>query len=283
MHQMKFEVAGGLQVAADVMGPIDAPPVLLLHGGGQTRSSWKNSVDMVAALGYRCYSLDARGHGESDSDPRGDYTPSAFAGDLREIILRIGRPVVLIGASLGGVTSLLVAGEGGPPLAKALVLVDVTTRTNPYGVARIHAFMSANPNGFTSIEEAADAVAAYAPHRPRTSNSAGLAKNLRKIGDRFYWHWDPRFLGSWEVGHRQAGPRLEAATRALTIPILIVHAAKSDVIGPDEIEHFRSLAPQAEYVCVENAGHMVVGDDNNSFNRAITSFLERHLPLDGKA
>jgi pimeloyl-ACP methyl ester carboxylesterase len=276
---IRFKVPGGLIMASDVMGPSTGQPVFLLHGGGQTRGSWKNTMEILARLGYRAYAIDARGHGESDHDPDGTYTPDSFAQDLQAIIEQVGKPPILIGASLGGVISLLIAGEGGTAMAKGLVLVDVAARSNPYGVERVLSFMRANPDGFASVDEAADAVALYAPDRPRPSSNIGLERNLRKRGQRYYWHWDPRFLESWHPSHRAALGRLENAACRLQIPTLIVHAAKSDVLGDSEVKHLQSLAPHAEYVRVENAGHMVVADKHSEFNQVILAFLAKHVPV----
>ena len=278
---VRYRTRSDIAVAGDVAGPRGGAPVLLLHGGGQTRGSWKDSLQTLAAVGYRGYAIDARGHGETSRDGHGDYTLDGFATDLVDVIGQIGAPPILIGASLGGVISLLVAGEGGSSMARALVLVDVAARTNPYGVERIHNFMRANPNGFADVQEAADAVARYAHDRPRPSSTKGLERNLRKVGDRYYWHWDERFLDSWRPSHQAGLGRLEAAARRLEMPVLIVHAGKSDVIGEDEVDHLRALVPHAEYARVENAGHMVVGDKNSEFNRAILDFLARRAPPRG--
>ncbi|SDR58015.1 Pimeloyl-ACP methyl ester carboxylesterase [Rhizobiales bacterium GAS191] len=273
-----FEVSGGIKVAADAMGQKEAQPVLLLHGGGQTRGSWRETIDALAGLGYRAYALDLRGHGETSRSPNGDYSPDAFVDDLVEVIRQTGGGAMIIGASLGGIIGLLTGGEYGPSVVKALVMVDVAARTNHYGVSRIQGFMRAHSNGFASVEEAADAVAAFASDRPRPKNIKGLERNLRKIGDRYFWHWDPRFMESWHPAHRAAAGRLERAARALTIPVLLVHAAHSDVLGKNEIEHLESLIPHLEYARVEQASHMVVGDQNSDFNRAILKFLADHGP-----
>ncbi|MGE4335734.1 MAG: alpha/beta fold hydrolase [Pigmentiphaga sp.] len=275
-----FVVSDGLKIAADVAGPKGGKPVLLLHGGGQTRGSWRDTIDVLAASGYRAYALDARGHGESDWSPIGEYTPESFSRDLRDVVRQIGDETVVIGASLGGIIGLLVAGEGGPLAVSSLVLVDVAVRTNPYGVKRIQSFMQANPGGFASLDEAADAVAAYAVDRPRPKSNDGLLRNLRQIDGRYYWHWDPRFLESWHPSHAAAMDRLEAAARALKIPVLLIHASRSDVMGEEEAAHLRALVPQAEYVRVESAGHMVVGDKNSVFNKEITEFLSQGAIVD---
>lgn len=268
-----FAVPGGVSIKADAMGDEDAQPVLLLHGGGQTRASWRDTVEVLAGQGYRAYAPDARGHGDSDRSPDGRYTPDEFAGDLLSVVRQIGGHAILIGASLGGIAGLLVAGENGPDAVRALVMVDVAARTNPYGVSRIQGFMRAHPDGFASVGEAADAVAAFATDRPRPPSSKGLERNLRLVDGRYHWHWDPRFLDSWHPAHRAAAGRLEDAARALAIPVLLVHAAHSDVLGPDEIEHLRGLVPHLQYARVENASHMVVGDRNSDFNKAILTFL----------
>src|SRR5690242_2040535 len=55
LHTVRFSVPGGMSIVGDVMGPVDGQPVLLLHGGGQTRGSWKGSIETLAAIGYRTY------------------------------------------------------------------------------------------------------------------------------------------------------------------------------------------------------------------------------------
>ncbi|MSY73581.1 MAG: hypothetical protein F2692_16450 [Actinobacteria bacterium] len=68
--RIEFEGHGGIRLAGDARGPKGAPAVLLLHGGGQTRYSWGGTADVLAELGYRAYTLDSRGHGESQLGAR---------------------------------------------------------------------------------------------------------------------------------------------------------------------------------------------------------------------
>lgn len=276
MERLDFHVRDGVRLAADAQGPAAGRPVVFLHGGGQTRRSWKDSVERAAKLGYRGYALDARGHGESSYDPAGIYTLDTFAGDLLDVISHVGKAPILVGASLGGITALLAAGEGGPGVAGGLVLVDVAARTNPTGVRRIQGFMRANPEGFATVREAAQVVAGFATNRPKPASTAGLEHNLRKRGERYFWHWDQRFLDTWPASHQEGLQRIEAAARRLEIPVLIVHAGKSDVLGQQEVDHLQRLVPHAQYARVEQAGHMVVGDRNSEFNQAVFGFLARH-------
>jgi pimeloyl-ACP methyl ester carboxylesterase len=280
-----FKGADGNTLVGDVYGE-DGPPVLLLHGGGQTRHAWKKTGDLIARLGRVGYAVDQRGHGDSEWVANGAYAFSDFAADARvladTLAERSGLRPVAVGASLGGIAALLA--EGGPNrppdhgLFSALVLVDITPRVDLAGVAKVQGFMRAHANeGFGSIAEAADAVAAYLPHRPRPRSHEGLKKNLRLHSDgRWRWHWDPRFLD----GRRRVGPGsgqieqgLVDAARHIRIPTLLVRGASSELVQERHAKDFLELVPHARYVDVSGARHMVAGDRNDQFAGAIEGFL----------
>lgn len=269
-----YTTPSGLRLVGDAWGRPDAPPAILLHGGGQTRHAWGTTARHLAAHGWYAVTLDLRGHGESAWAPDGDYTIDAYVADLRSVLTHLSQRAVLVGASLGGMTSLLTAGEGAPALCTAIVLVDITPRVEPEGVARIRAFMTARPDGFTSLEDAAETIAAYLPHRPRPKDASGLQKNLRLGPDgRYRWHWDPRML---EAGNRRRDPeRLLSAARSLRIPTLLVRGALSDIVSDATQAEFLAAVPHAEYIDVAGAGHMVAGDQNDVFSRGILDFLAR--------
>jgi len=269
----------GLTLVGDAYGAPDAPPVLLLHGGGQTRHAWGGTATALAAAGWYAVALDLRGHGESEWAADGDYRLDAFAADLRAVAGALGRPTAVVGASLGGLAAL-VAELDAAPVAAALVLVDIAPRVQPKGVERIVSFMTSSPDGFASLEEAADAVAAYVRHRPRPQDLDGLRKNLRLGADgRYRWHWDPRMMtGEKAINARTEAERLERGAAALRVPTLLVRGRMSDVVGEEEARHFLALVPHAAYVDVSGAGHMVAGDRNDRFTRAVVGFLAHRRP-----
>jgi pimeloyl-ACP methyl ester carboxylesterase len=269
-----FDV-GPLCLVGDAYGDPSAPPVLLLHGGGQTRHAWGGTAAALASHERQAISLDLRGHGDSGWDPEADYRVETFARDLCAVARQLPSRPAVVGASLGGLAALIAQGESDTPPASAVVLVDIAPRVDPVGVVRIVEFMTGYPDGFASLEEAADAVASYVPHRPRPRDLNGLRKNLRLGSDgRYRWHWDPRFMSGERPPRASQDPeRLEAAARALRVPTLLVRGRQSDVVNEDGARAFLALVPHARYVDVSGAGHMVAGDQNDPFTQAVVSFL----------
>lgn len=276
-----FTGSNGVTLTADTYGDKDAPPVILLHGGGQTRHAWGGTAARLAAAGFHAVTLDLRGHGESDWAPDRDYSMDAFMGDLTAVATSFETAPAVAGASMGGMTALLTAGEqsGDDTVISSLILVDVAPTLEPEGVLRILEFMTAMPEGFASLEEAADLVASYMPHRPRPKDHSGLRKNLRLGEDgRYRWHWDPAFLSPERHAANANRPtRLLDAARALTIPTLLVRGRMSDVVSEEGVAEFLDAAPHAQFVDVAGAGHMVAGDRNDLFTDAVVAFLEQHV------
>lgn len=273
---------GGIRIAGDMWGDPSGPLVLLQHGGGQTRHAWKGAGETLGAAGYHAVAFDARGHGDSDWAPDGNYAQDLMVHDLECVIAALGnRRPVLVGASMGGGTSLVAAGEAHVD-ATALVLVDIAPNIELEGVRNIHAFMDLKPEGFDSLQEVADAIASYQPQRKRPASPDGLAKNVRLGADgKFHWHWDPRFrTGARDLKQRTI--RLQACASNLKLPTLLVRGGLSDLLSEAGAQAFLKLCPSAEYVSVTGAGHMVAGDRNDIFGTAVIEFLGRAVPVGGQ-
>jgi pimeloyl-ACP methyl ester carboxylesterase len=282
-----IDAAPGLRLEGDVFGAFGRP-VMLLHGGGQTRHSWRKTAEALAKAGFRAVAMDQRGHGDSSRAPDQRYTFFDFARDghavARVLADRFGEKPAVVGASLGGLSSLIGTEIAGDNPYAALVLVDVTPRLDPRGVAAVQGFMRDKAQeGFASVEDAAAAIAAYLPHRPKPRSLDGLRKNLRKAADgRLYWHWDPAFLdGPFPIETDR--PLVEAAAlkaaAALAVPSLLVRGAASELVRPEHAQEYLRLAKGSEFADVADARHMVAGDSNNAFTVAVLAFLDKRLSI----
>lgn len=271
-----------LTLAKSSFGDPAGIPVLFAHGGGQTRHAWKGAAKALASEGYFCTALDLRGHGESDWAADGDYSLEAIARDLIDaaghLVVGGTRPHI-VGASLGGLAATVAAGVLAREAFASVTLVDITPNMDAAGVAKVVGFMGAHiEEGFESLEQAADVIAKYLPHRPRPKDLDGLRKNLRQGEDgRWRWHWDPAFIRG--VMRRPADARmgdLEQAVRDICVPIHLIRGRMSELVSENSVTAFRALAPNAHFTDVAGARHMVAGDRNDVFTDAVAAFL-RHV------
>ena len=274
---MHFKGHGDIKIAADVWGSNNEELVILLHGGGQTRHAWGDTGKKLAEAGYHSVALDLRGHGDSEWHADGDYSIRAYKDDLVSIINEIGKPARLVGVSLGGMASLVLAGdEINSDLCTALIMVDIGIYPDPVGSDRIVSFMLSGEKGFDSLEDVAKSISDYLPHRKKPKDLEGLKKNLRLKSDgRYYWHWDPRFIrrrpGSRD--RRYFDLQLKAAEK-VTIPTLLIRGALSDVVTKEDVDYFLSVISHAKFVEIENAAHMIAGDRNDIFAEEAIKFLK---------
>ena len=274
---MHFKGHGDIKIAGDVWGSNNPELVILLHGGGQTRHAWGETGKKLAEAGYHSVALDLRGHGDSEWDADGDYSIRAYKDDLVSIINEIGKPARLVGASLGGMASLVLAGdEINSDLCTTLIMVDIGIYPDPVGSDRIVSFMLSGEKGFDSLEDVAKSISDYLPHRKKPKDLEGLKKNLRLKGDgRYYWHWDPRFIrrrpGSRD--RRYFDLQLKAAEK-VTIPALLIRGALSDVVTMEDVDYFLSVISHARFVEIEKAAHMIAGDRNDIFAEEAIKFLK---------
>ena len=279
---MKFKVSSGLNIAASSWGRDSDPLVILLHGGGQTRHAWGETGEKLSQNGFYVLALDLRGHGDSDWHPNGEYGVDNYKKDIVSILKEIKKPAAFIGASLGGMTSLSIAGD--PELREkcwALVMVDIGLYPNLEGSQEIVEFMHSGSEGFASIEEAAESVANYLPHRKRPRDNRGLEKNLRLKDDgRYYWHWDPRFLDSRPKDIPEDYKKKQKSfAKVVETPTLLIKGAIVNILTQNEVDDFLEVITHSEFVEIKDAAHMVAGDRNDIFAAAAIDFLENHSPL----
>jgi len=280
---IRFAGYDGIKLAADVAGDPANPCILLLPAFGQTRAAWSRAAKALAAAGRYVVTLDLRGHGESDWAPRRHYTLGDIVQDVTAVISQLPSRPAVVGAGLGGLAALAAIGEQAEPIGCALVLVDAAPRMARQGLDRMSALMTIDTAGFSSVEEAAEAVAPYLPNSGIPS-LAEIQRHLRRADDgRFRWHIDPAYHAFTEDAsvRLSALQRLNAAAAAVRIPTALVRGEASATIDQDSIANFRALVPHAEFADLAGVGGAIVGDRNDAFDATILEFLERVVPRSG--
>ncbi len=238
MAMQNFVGFGGLRLAADLYGDPDAPGVLILPGGTQTRQSSAAIAEALAAAGRHVVSLDLRGHGESERAGEGGYTLDAFVGDLRAVLAQMSDRPVLVASTLSGWAAIAALGEDGAHLATGLVLIDAPPRMAPSGMQRIGDSLRRRAAGATD--------------------------------------WDPRMLAGIDV--EQVVPRLMQAAARVTVPTLIVRGSESALSTTDAVEELAHSIAGAEVTEIEGASHLVASDRGDALNAVLLDFLERRVP-----
>ena len=273
-----FTLVDGRQVHYLEWGHGRLPPVLALHGGGQTAYMYEELGAMLADR-YHVIAPDLPNHGDSDSMPE-VQGPREIAATLPGLLDQFGvSRAAFVGASLGGLTSLVFA-EMHPERVESISLIDVGHRLEPEGVRKIIDFMSAHES-FGSLEEAAEEISKYLPQR-RNVRPESLTRNLRQRADgRWIWkHGFGRNLRDLPDGEHPADnleeflSGVKEAAESVTCPVLVLRGDASDVLSQQGAEEIAALMPKARLETVEKAGHLAVGDNPRSSVGLIAAFLD---------
>jgi pimeloyl-ACP methyl ester carboxylesterase len=274
-----FVIVEGSQVHYLEWGRADRPVVLALHGGGQTAYMFEELGKALRET-HHVIAPDLPGHGDSDSPPdlAMNMNRHAVARTMPPLLAEFGVDrVAIVGASFGGMTAITLAVLE-PQLVAAIVLVDVGHRLEEAGVQRIIAFMRKHES-FASLDEAAEAIAEYAPRRS-VARTTSLSRNLRRRPDgRWIWkHGFGRMHGSQaapplDQDWREVLTGLDDDARLVTAPALVIRGGESDVLSDEGAHDVGSLLPDSRVVVVPDAGHLTAGDNPEGTVQQITSFF----------
>jgi len=268
-----FTVVRESQVHYLEWGRSAAPPVVCLHGGGQTAYMWE---ELGAALAptHHVFAPDLPGHG--DTDPVDEMDRRSLAATIPPLLDEFGiERAAFVGASLGGIVSLTLAAVE-PGRVASIALIDIGHRLEDEGVNRIIDFMTRHES-FASPEEAAVEVAEYLPHR-RAVNPDNLRRNLRERPDG-RWVWKHMFarrlrgVGPPVGGWRELVAGMDREAAALRCPVLVLRGAASDVLSNEGAEEIASLIPDARLATVGSAGHHAAGDNPETTVDLVRDFL----------
>ena len=269
----KFVHANGLRFHYLDWGKPDNPPLVLLHGVGQTCHTW----DLFAATmaqHFHVMAFDQRGHGDSDWSPERDYSRASMVNDVAAFTEALGLDsFFLIGMSMGGMNSMMFTSQH-IERVRSLVVVDIGPRIERAGSNHIRDFMSGNRE-FNDLDEAAAIIHKFNPRRPLEAvRNFTCVYNLKQLpSGKWTWKYDSYFASS----HRGADPKamhdmLAAAAQKISCPTMLVRGGQSDVLSLEGAREFQRLIPGSAFALVEGAGHSVMGDNPAGFEAAVRGF-----------
>ncbi len=260
-------VVRGMRLHFLEWGQLDAPAVLLLHGGNQSAHSW-DLTSLHLSDNFHVFALDQRGHGDSEWSRDVDYSIAARAADALAFIedQKLDSPMV-IGHSMGGAVSMrLTVSE--PSVVRRLVLVDIGPELSPKGVEIVHNFVVHNVE-FDDLEVFIDNVSRYDRYRTREHITRTVKYNMLQRADGKYVS---------KVDHRRAPEATPNPVRAEDLaarstPILLVRGGESDVLSPEAAERFIASLANGKLITVPGVGHNVHGGNTAGFLEAVVPFL----------
>lgn len=263
-------------------GPAPGPAFVFLHGGGLNAHTWDVVCDLLRR-DFRCLAIDLRGHGDSDWDPRGDYSLEAHLTDLGAVVDALALDqFALVGMSLGGIVALDYTATN-PDHVAGLVLVDTgPTGSRGAGRRRLGEFME-GPREFKTIDELIDRAIRFNPRRSRERLRKTLLKNLRRTPQGTWtWKYDQRILRLGqrpELTEEAVQQHLEERSRRLwrdvelvSCPTLVVRGGDSDMFLDEDAERTATAFADGRWLRIEGASHTVQSDRPQELAEALRVF-----------
>ena len=238
------------------------PRIVLVHGGSQNAHTW----DTVAlGLGEPLIAVDLPGHGHSDWRDDAAYSPASMAADLADLIATHAPSAELVvGMSLGGLTSLALAGHS-PHLVRKLALVDITPGVTGVKAKAVLDFVN-GPQAFPSFEDLLARTIEHNPTRTVSSLRRGILHNAKQLDDgSWQWRYDRRShvrdaQASGDPVPANALSALWDIVSALECPLTLFRGSLSPVVDDADVAELLRRRPNAAVVVVEGAGHSIQGD-----------------------
>ena len=268
-----FVEVNGINLHYLEWGNTNRPTILMLHGISQQAHSW-DFISLPLSVDYRVIALDQRGHGDSDWSPNGNYSTDIYVGDIEGFVGAMGlENFHLMGHSMGGRNSLAWA-SGRPGILKSLTIVDTGPETQRRGQNRIQQFREL-PDELDTLDEFASRVMEYTG-RNREQTMGALKYSIRQRQDgKWTWKYDKAMRVSGFRAPTWTPEQLWDGWRKIDCPALVVRGARSDIFADETMVRMAEEHRDCTTVTVENAGHLVQGDNPPDFLAAVRGLLSR--------
>lgn len=254
----------------------EAAVCLLIHGYGDAGYVWSDVCEALAHVSASI-TLDLRGHGDSERSRSGGYTLDEYASDARSALAAItGRPLIVIGHSLGGLLAIHLAARH-PEAVAGLLLVDVP-EPSAAGIADLAVRLRQGMRVYGSVDEYAAHLMSVRPLLPAPAARALAARALRPCDGGFEPKIDPevvaahpRALAAIDEG---AAARMRALLPQIACPAVVVRGAASAVVTATAAARMAGGLARGRLVTIARAGHAVMTDNAGLFTRVTRDFVE---------
>lgn len=242
------------------------PPLVILHGLLGASGNWHTLSRSVFSDVATVYTVDQRNHGRSPHADRFDYP--AMAEDVRALIQQeAGGSATVLGHSMGGKTAMQLALTH-PDVVDRLIIADMAPRAYPpHHRPLIRALQALDLAAYDSRSAIDDALADDVPAYPIRQF---LLKNLDYDDGRYTWQMNLDVIAE-KYDHINAPI---TSDRTFSKPTLVLRGEHSDYVTEADVQHIRTLFPNAESVTLPGAGHWVHADAPDAFASAVVDFLE---------
>ena len=248
-------------------GDPEQPPILCLPGLTRNARDFEPVADRFAGE-WRVLALDFRGRGGSAPDPDPTrYRPSSYAADVLKLLDQLGiADAVFVGTSLGGLVTMLIAGQEDERIAGAL-LNDIGPEVSPEGIERIRTYVGKQVD-FPSFAEAGRAMMARAgdvyPRWGEVEWERFARRCCREEGGRVSYDYDMAIAEPFASANESTQPNLWPLLEHLKgKPVTVLRGAHSDLFSVD-VRMIAELGQSAELVTIPDVGHAPSFDEPES-------------------
>ena len=259
VQRIAHQLGDGRTVSALKWGSAE-PQMVFVHGGSQNAHTWDT---VLLDLGVSALAIDLPGHGHSSWRDDAMYSPHSMAVDIAEVIaLHAASAKMVVGMSLGGLTSLALAGHA-PHLVQELVLVDITPGVNGDKAKAILDFVN-GPQAFASFDDLLKRTIEHNPTRTIESLRRGILHNAKQLDDgSWQWRYDRRSHIRSENSEPISGDalgKLWELIGTLSCPLTLLRGGTSPVVDDADVAELKRRQGRADVLVIDGAGHSIQGD-----------------------
>lgn len=249
----------------------DNGTIVIIHGlFGQARN-W-TAIARRLAEKYHVVTADLRNHGRSGWDM--EMTYPAMAGDLAELIRDVSdKPVHLVGHSMGGKASMMLALSADAELVADLVVVDVAPVVYDHDYS---GYISAMRGvDFDAVSRRAEVEEALSSGVSEKGVRQFLAQNVVTDKDSGKMSWQVNIDAMASHLDDITGWPEDGLSDQYDRDVLFIAGANSHYIDPKDRDHIKALFPKAAFTSIKGAGHWVHAEKPEAVLLTLSAFLNR--------